>query len=45
MNSTALTLERPAHPALAPHQHAYTRAQARPELLRQRIVLLDGALG
>jgi 5-methyltetrahydrofolate--homocysteine methyltransferase len=40
---TAAATATPVRPATAPA--AYTRAQALPELLRQRILVLDGAMG
>ena len=49
MNHEALTAEPLLEPTIraasVPQQHVYTRAQALPALLHQRIVLLDGAMG
>ena len=49
MDNTALAVEPMLEPQVeatpAQRRYAYTRAQALPALLRQRIVLLDGAMG
>jgi len=49
MNHEALAAEPLLEPTIraasVPQRHVYTRAQALPALLHQRIVLLDGAMG